>query len=130
MHPDTGVEKITIIEGPPPLFESSPETWSPSVADSATMPHLALCRLRTFNGAALVERCVKAWRASQPIHLEYRASDGLKREAQIVAARNVRVNEGDLLLLWVRIFNEDVEYSFEADEDDEDDDWSGLADEN
>jgi hypothetical protein len=96
-------EKITIIEGPTPAFESVHETWAPALAEGPRLPRLALTRLRTFNGPALVERCWKAWDEGRPVHLEYRDEDGLTRHAQILAARWTEVQEGHLLLLWVRL---------------------------
>src|SRR5882757_654553 len=58
---DAEAEKITIIEGPTPVFEQTPETWLPSLSEGPTLPDLALTRLRTLNGPAMVERCWKAW---------------------------------------------------------------------
>ena len=99
----TTPEKITIIEGPPPTFEAAPETWLPSLAEGPRLPHLALTRLRTFNGPAMVERCWKAWDEGRPVHLEYRDEEGLTRQAQILAARCVEVAEGHVLLLYLRL---------------------------
>jgi hypothetical protein len=91
---------------------------------------MAITRLRTFNGPALVERCHRAWRNQQPIYLEYRSEDGLERQAPIVAARYVELEEGQLLLLWVRITDEDVELElgYEDDFGDETDDDSDYPD--
>lgn len=116
-------DKITIIEGPPPTFEAVPEGWVQGLSDSPLLSGIVTTRLRTFNGPSLVERCHKAWRNKLPIHLEYRNPDGLQEEAQIVAARNVATDEGDMLVLWVRIPNDDVELEigYEDDLEDEDD---------
>ncbi len=115
-------DKITIIEGPPPTFEAVPEGWVQGLSDSPFLSGIVSTRLRTFNGPSLVERCHRAWRNKLPIHLEYRNPDGLQEEAQIVAARNVTTEEGDLLVLWVRIPNDDVELEigYEDDLDEED----------
>ena len=99
----TQPEKITIIEGPPPTFEAVGDPWVLGLVDSPVPYQVVLCRLRTFNGPSLVERCFRAWRDGQPISLEYRAEDGLSRQSPIVAARNAEVMEGHLLLLWVRM---------------------------
>jgi hypothetical protein len=96
-------EKITIIEGPTPTFEYASESWLPSLAEGPRHPQLALTRLRTFNGPSMVERCWKAWDEGRPVHLEYRDEDGLTAEAQIVATRYVEVQEGHMLLLYVRL---------------------------
>ncbi len=99
-------DKITIIEGPPPTFESTNEGWTFGLHDSPNLANIAITRLRTFNGLALLERCHRAWHHQQPMHLEFRAPDGLILNAPIVAARNVETDEGDMLLLWVRLSEE------------------------
>ena len=100
---DKEAEKITIIEGPTPLFEATHETWMPSLAEGARRPHLALTRLRTLNGPALVERCWKAWDEGRSVRLEYRDEQGLTQTADILAARYAEVPEGHVLLLYVRL---------------------------
>jgi hypothetical protein len=100
-------EKITIIEGPPPTFEVVGDPWVLGLVDSPVPYQVVLCRLRTFNGPSLVERCFRAWREGQPISLEYRSEDGLSQESPIVAARFAELPEGQLLLLWVRLPVED-----------------------
>jgi hypothetical protein len=117
-------DKITIIEGPPPTFEEVDESWALGLNESPYLADIAVTRLRTFNGPALVERCYRAWRQQQSIHLEYRESDGLEQRAPIVAARYVETEDGDMLILWVRIANEDAE--IELDYEDDSDDEEGL----
>jgi hypothetical protein len=120
-------DKITIIEGPPPTFEEVSDGWVMGLNESPNLGEIVVTRLRTFNGPALVERCHRAWRHQQPIHLEYRDADGLQEQAPIVAARHVETEEGHLLLLWVRIIDEGVELQFGYDDDSEDSD-SDLPD--
>jgi hypothetical protein len=96
-------EKITIIEGPTPTFETPSESWAHSLAEGLRTPRVALTRLRTFNGPTLVERCWKAWNAGRPVYLEYRDGDGLTRQAQIVAARYAEAPEGHVLFLHVNL---------------------------
>ena len=110
-------DKITIIEGPPPTFEAVNEGWVMGLNESPTLADVALTRLRTFNGPALVERCYRAWRQRQAIYLEFRTSDGLERLAPIVAARYLEVDEGHLLMLWVRLNDEEVELELGYDDD-------------
>ena len=100
---DKEAEKITIVEGPTPTFEQTPETWLPSLAEGPEVPDLALTRLRTFNGPSMVERCWKAWDAQRPEFLEYRDEDGLTQNAEVLAARYTNVPEGHMLLLYVRL---------------------------
>lgn len=114
-------EKITIIEGPPPTFEAVNDGWVTGLLESASLADIAVTRLRTFNGPALVERCNRAWRSQNSIHLEYRSSDGLEQSAPIVAARTLDVEDGQLLLLWVRLTNDEVELELGYDDDSSDD---------
>jgi hypothetical protein len=99
----TQPEKITIIEGPPPTFEAVGDPWVLGLVDGRIPYQVVLCRLRTFNGPSLVERCFRAWRDGQPVSLEYRTEEGLSQQSAIVAARYAEVPEGHLLLLWVRM---------------------------
>jgi hypothetical protein len=117
----TEPQKITIIEGPPPTFELATETWLHGLAEGAVPAQVAVCRLRTFNGPALVERCYRAWRDQQSVSLEYRTDEGLTQEAQIVAARWFEIEEGQMLLLWVRLDLEDAEIEFEVDDETDED---------
>ncbi|MGQ0604390.1 MAG: hypothetical protein ACT4QE_22135 [Anaerolineales bacterium] len=96
-------EKITIIEGPTPTWEAPTESWALSFSEGPTLPRVAFTRLRTFNGASLVERCWKAWDEGRPVHLEFRDEAGLTQEAQIIAARYAEVDEGHVLLLHVNL---------------------------
>lgn len=116
-------DKITIIEGPPPTFEAVNDGWVLGLGEGPMLSEIVLTRLRTFNGPALVERCHRAWRHQQPIYLEYRTQDGLSQQTPIVAARHVEVEEGDVLMLWVRLESDEVELELTYDNDiyDEDD---------
>ena len=115
-------EKITIIEGPPPVFEAVNDGWALGLNERTQLFVPALTRLRTFNGPALVERCYRAWNAKAPIHLHYRNYSGVEQTAPIFAARNVETPEGHVLLLWVHLDHEKVEYEFENSDDETDDD--------
>ena len=113
--------KITIIEGPTPTFEIVFDVWANGIADSSTQAAVALTKLRTFNSASLVERCYRAWSNKDTINLEFRATDGLKMEVPILAARATESHEGgDLLLLWVRLPEDEIEFDLLLDDDDED----------
>lgn len=114
------VEKITIIEGPPPVFEEVQDGWTFGLNESPILFDLVLTRLRTFNGAALVERCHRAWSKQDPIVLEYRDEMGLPQQTPIMAARTVDTEEGPVLLLWLRVDHEDI---------DEEEDPEGSGDE-
>ncbi len=116
-------DKITIIEGPPPTFEAVNDGWALGLNESNLLTNVALTRLRTFNGPGLLERCHRAWRHQSTIHLEYRGVDGLQSQAPILAARTVEVDDGQVLLLWVRqeIDEEQLEAGL-GDDDEADDD--------
>lgn len=105
-------DRITIIEGPPPVFEAAQDGWALSLNESPHISVPAMTHLRTFNGAKLVERCYRAWHAGMPIHLYYRDEIGIEQRAPILAARNVKTSEGDVLLLWVYLDPEKAELEF------------------
>jgi len=125
-------DKITIIEGPPPTFEENSELWVEGITDTLLINKIVLTKLRTFNGEELVERCRQAWQEQHAIYLEYRTFEGLEKRAPIIAARKFETDDGDVLLLWVRIVDKDVELEFGyedelgSDGDDEEDDYFDL----
>ena len=123
-------EKITIIEGPPPVFEAVNDGWAMGLNEGPYLYDVALTRLRTFNGPALVERCYRAWNTQNPIHLEYRDPTGLQAEAPILAARTLEIDDGQVLLLWVRLETQEGEVEIGYDDDDDeagsDDDFPGM----
>ncbi len=73
----------------------------------------------------LVERCYRAWHAHKTIYLEYRSSEGLTRQAPILAARWSEIPEGHLLSMWVRLdpddFDVEIYFGYEDDDDDDND---------
>lgn len=111
-------DKITIIEGPPPIFEAVNDGWALGLNERAQLAVPALTRLRTFNGPALVERCYRAWNAKLPMHLHYRNDAGVEQSAPIFAARNVETPDGHVLLLWVHLDSDKVEYEFDSGDED------------
>jgi hypothetical protein len=115
-------DRITIIEGPPPIFEQVNDGWAMGLNESPNVLVPALTRLRTFNGPALVERCHRAWSSKDHVHLHYRNDMGLEQTAPILAARNVETPEGHVLLLWVYLDKEHVEYEFDDGDDESTDD--------
>ncbi len=111
-------EKITIIEGPTPTFEVVDEGWSTGVLEGPSLYGVALTHLRAFNGGELVERCYRAWRKQEPINLEFRDEEGNNKQAPILAARNTRTQDGEMLMLWVRLPDEEIELAIDYDDDD------------
>ena len=65
-----------------------------------------------------MERCYRAWHARKTINLHYRNDVGMEQVAPIFAARNVETPDGHMLLLWVYLDHEKVEYEFDPGEDD------------
>ena len=118
-------EKITIIEGPPPTFEAIPDLWVHGLTEGMNQTDMVVTHLRTFNGPSLVERCNRAWSELKNINLEYRTMEGLQAEVPIVAARTVKTDEGDMLMLWLRFADNAVELEIGYDDEigDDDDDW-------
>jgi hypothetical protein len=77
----------------------------------------------------MVERCYRAWNNRQSIILEYRTPEGLEHQAPIVAARFTELDDGHLLLLWIRLTDDTVELELGYDDDigdDEDLDFPNL----
>jgi hypothetical protein len=116
-------EKITIIEGPPPTFELTNEPWMLGLAEGIVPFGVAACRLRSFNVPELVERCYRSWRDGQTIHLEYRDEGGLTKQAPIVAVRLLDEPDGQILLLWIRVEETQIEIELDIDIADYDDEF-------
>ncbi|OQX63874.1 MAG: hypothetical protein B5M51_04580 [Anaerolinea sp. 4484_236] len=110
-------DKITIIEGPPPIFEPVQDGWALGLNEGPDLLVTALTRLRTFNGPELVERCYRAWHQQTPIHLLYRDEMGLEQEAPIQAVRSVDSEDGGILLLWVYLERDMVEFEIDRGDD-------------
>jgi hypothetical protein len=115
-------DKITIIEGPPPVFEAVQDGWALGLNESPYLYDMALTRLRTFNGPALVERCHRTWKAQSAMVLEYRDELGLEKTAPILAARQMETDDGHVLFLWIR--RDPQETQTEVDQDDDNTDGS------
>jgi hypothetical protein len=114
--------KITIIEGPPPTFEDIEDGWALGLNEGPFLYDLAITRLRTFNGPALVERCYRTWNTNEPMYLHYRNDIGLEEQVPIMAARAVDTNDGQVLLLWVRRKPDETEIEIDLGDDDEEED--------
>jgi hypothetical protein len=95
-------DKITIIEGPPPIFEPVNDAWALGLFESASNSGLTITRLRTYHGAELVERCHRVWDTHDFCWLHYRNEMGLEEQTPIMAARSVDTSDGQVLFLWVR----------------------------
>jgi hypothetical protein len=94
--------KITIIEGPTPVFEDISDGWALGLNESPLLYDTIFTQVRTLNGPALVERCHKAWKSNSSIYLHFKDRMGVEEKAPIIAVRCVDADEGQVLLLWVR----------------------------
>jgi hypothetical protein len=111
-------DKITIIEGPPPVFEPVQDAWALGLSEGPHLPLTVMTRLRTFNGPALVERCFRRWKDRESIMLHYRNDLGLEEKAPIIAARSLDTNDGHVLMLWISLDPQNVEIEYDSDEED------------
>lgn len=101
-------ELITIVEGPPPTFQLSHEFWPASLWEGQIPQAVALVQMRTLNGPAMIERCMRAWGESRSVMLDFPEMDGLRRKVEVLAARVTKVEEGDVLNLWVALPADEV----------------------
>jgi len=80
--------KITIIEGPTPVFErlsGDPDhkeelSWAVGILEGPFLYDTFLTTLRTFDSNKLLERCKATWEARQTMFLEYKDEIGLRKE--------------------------------------------------
>jgi len=125
-------DKITIIEGPTPVFEDISDGWAMGLNESPVLYDTLFTQVRTFNGPALVERCHRAWKNNSTIFLHFKNEMGMEEETPIVAARSVDSDEGQVLLLWLRqlpSFEDLKELAEDFNDDDYDDDFDDDEDE-
>jgi len=94
--------RITIIEGPTPVFEDISDGWALGLNESPLLYDTIFTQVRTLNGPALVERCHKAWKSNLSIYLHFKNQMGIEEKAPIIAVRSVGTDEGQMLLLWIR----------------------------
>jgi hypothetical protein len=123
-------ELISIIEGPSPEFQPTPQRWLQSIYEGPDDQAVAFCQLRTANGPDILERCQNAWRENRLVKLEFPDEIRMPQLVDVVAMRLDEVEEGQLLLLWVALpyelvgvedFDDDDFDDFDNDFDDEDD---------
>jgi hypothetical protein len=115
----TEPELISIIEGPTPEFQPTPQRWLQSIHEGPDDRAVAMCRLRTMSGEDIMERCYRAWDEGRSVKLDYPDELRMRQQADVVAMRLTEVDEGKMLLLWVSLDYE-IEYE-EVDDDDFDD---------
>ena len=114
----TEPELISIIEGPTPEFQPTPQRWLQSIHEGPQDRAIAMCRLRTMSGEDIMERCYQAWDEGRPVKLDYPDEMRMRQQADVVAMQLTEVDEGKMLLLYVSL---DYEVGFEEVDDDDDD---------
>ena len=96
-------EFITILEGSIGLeFRFSPFAWSHSIYEGPTGMTVSQCQLRTATGEKILKRCTEAWQDRRPVMLEYKDEFLARQQIDVVAIRLSKVDEGELLTLWVQ----------------------------
>ena len=95
-------ELITIVEGPTPEFRPTPQLWFQSIYEGPMDSDVATCELRTMNGPSIVERCKQAWKERRPVKLDFPDYMRMRQQIDVVAMRLQEVDEGMMLMLWVR----------------------------
>ena len=101
--------KITIIKGPPPVFEDDNNAWANSLIDGREPSDIKSTRLLSFNFRALVKSCHDAWKQKQTIYLQYLDNEGEEHFTPIIAARPIETKYGYILLLWLK-FEQPTDY--------------------
>lgn len=114
-------ELIEVLEGPTPDFMPAPHVTLQMVHEGPLDAETAFCELRTGNGEDIMERCRNAWKENRPVKLDFPDEIRMRQQVDVVAARLREVDEGTILMLWVRLPIEEEEVE-EFDLDDGDDD--------
>lgn len=118
---NTEPELITIVEGPTPEFRPSPHLLFRSIYEGPEDAEIVVCELRTLNGESIVERCRNAWKEGRPVRLDFPDYMRMRQQLDVVGMRLQDLEEGPMLMLWVRQQLDQEEYEEEGfDEDDED----------
>lgn len=121
---DPKPELITIIEGPTPEFRPSPHLWFRSIYEGPEDAEIAICELRTLNGEDIKERCRNAWKEGRPVRLDFPDYMRMRQQLDVVGMRLQELEEGPILMLWVRqqidqeAFEEEGFEGFDEDDDD------------
>ncbi len=115
---ETEPELITIIEGPTPDFQPTPQRWLQSIHEGPDDQSTALCQLRTLNGPSILERCQNAWREGRLVQLDFPDRMRMRQRVDVVAMRLQEKEEGMVLMLWVTLpIDQEEEEAFDEDDD-------------
>jgi hypothetical protein len=123
----TEPELITIIEGPTPEFQITPQEWVQSLYEGAEDRIVANCQLRTANGPDIVARCRKAWDEQRSVKLDFPDELRMRQQVDVMSLRLSEIDEGQVLNIWVALpvefvqaIEDDDQFDDDSDEDDED----------
>lgn len=112
--------RISIVEGPEPTFETVQGSWASALINGTGGHDVVLTHLRTMNGTGLIERCHQTWNQQDTMMLHYRNEYG-EHEVPIIAARAFDTDEGQKITLWLRVKPESVKVVVSSDEEDSQD---------
>ena len=115
-------DRITIIEGPTPTFEPVRAAWVESLVETPSRYHVMMTCLRTMNGKALIERCHRTWADNDMMYLHFRNPLGLEARVPIIAAQLLDTEDGQQLILWLRMNDEELSQGYVVSGEDDDDD--------
>lgn len=121
-------ELIEIIEGPPPEFQPTVQSWLQSLHEGPEVTEVAMCQLRTATGQDIQDRCEFAWQEKRPVLLDFPDQWGMRQQLDVVALRLSEVEEGQLLTIWVAVPGMLIEDGSDEDESDEEDDGALYLD--
>lgn len=117
-------EYITVLEGPTPDFQPAGDEWLYTIHEGPNANLISRCQFRTNNGEDIRDRCKEAWAEHRPVRLRYPDEMRLPQEIDVVSMRLQEVEEGAVLVLWVR----ELMVELEEDYDEFDDSDIGLDD--
>ena len=111
-------ELITIIEGPTPEFQPTPQRWLQSIHEGPDDLSPALCQMRTMNGEDIMDRCQDAWQDGRLVKLDFPDQMRMRQQVDVIAMRLQEREEGTSLFLWVSLPIElGEEEAFDEDDD-------------
>jgi hypothetical protein len=72
-----------------------------------------------MNGENIVARCRRAWKEGRPVRLDFPDYMRMRQQLDVVGMRLQELDEGPLLILWVRQLLDEEAYEEEGFDEDE-----------